>query len=281
MKKEYLQKITNDDLNEFIKMLKSINIQFDENKFRSIAINTIKYINGNKDTRNELRHIQELENKWYTSLETNKADYSVYDDVYYLADTWVCWKLYSRQYLKRIIDSRSMAKKTSQGYSDMKSIVQYLGNISKAVDLGCGIGYSTASMKQIFNCNIYGTNLKNTNQYKICEMLSKKADFILTDDITTIGQVDLIFASEYFEHFERPAEHLTEIYEHLRPKYILFANTFNAKSIGHFNIYKHFNQDYTGLQMSRLFTKQLKALNYKKVQTNCWNNRPNFYEYVK
>ena len=86
MKKEYLQKITNEDLNEFIEMLKSVNIQFDENKFRSIAINTIKYINGNKDTRNELRDIKDrlllLDIADYTGkIKLKKKTYNLRKDI--------------------------------------------------------------------------------------------------------------------------------------------------------------------------------------------------------
>jgi 2-polyprenyl-3-methyl-5-hydroxy-6-metoxy-1,4-benzoquinol methylase len=93
-----------------------------------------------------------------------------------------------------------------------------------------------------------------------------------------LGDIDLVFASEYFEHFERPVEHLIEVVEKLNPKYILFANTFNSKSIGHFDIYKHLDKDYSGPEMSKLFTKTLKSYKFKKVNTNCFNNRPNFYK---
>jgi 2-polyprenyl-3-methyl-5-hydroxy-6-metoxy-1,4-benzoquinol methylase len=263
MKNKYLDKIGKKDLIEFINLCKSLNIEFDENKFIGIVINTLKYLNGDTDARNELRLMQDLENDWYAKLNNNIVDFSVYDNVYYLADTWVCWKKYSREYINRI--------KKHINFYDIKTIA----------DLGCGIGYSSVALKQEYNCKVFGTNIKNTNQYKICEKISFENDFILTENIDEIGNVDILFASEYFEHFERPVEHLLECIYKLKPKHILFANTFNAKSIGHFNLYKHFNIDYNGRSISKLFTKTLNENNYKKIITKCWNSRPTYFSLIK
>jgi len=266
----YIDKITKQDLIEYILICKLLNIEFDEEKFQAIVSATLKYLNGDKSKRDELRIMQELENSWYQSLEENRPDFSVYDNVYYLADVWVCWKKYSRQYIKSIISDKSLAAKTS--------IKDNIGAINTIVDLGCGIGYTTAAFKEIFNCTVYGTNIKNTHQYKICQQISDQTGFILTDTISYIKEgADLVFASEYFEHFERPVEHLIEVLIKLKPKHFLFANTFNAKSIGHFNIYKHEDKNYTGKEITKLFSRVLKDFKYKKIDTNCWNNRPNYY----
>jgi 2-polyprenyl-3-methyl-5-hydroxy-6-metoxy-1,4-benzoquinol methylase len=274
----YINKIRKEDLQEFIEILKELNFEFEETKFKDIVNNTLKYINGDESKRNELRIIQDLENKWYNSLDNGQPDYSVYDEIYYIADTWVCWKKYSRQYLKNIISDKSMATKSSTGFYNLKSIKDEL-QVNSVIDLGCGIGYTTASLKEIFNCRVIGTNIKESKQYKVCEKIKDKAGFELIEDFSNIGQIDLVFASEYFEHFEKPVEHLLDVINNLKPKYIIFANTFNAKSIGHFNEYKHLDNSYTGKEISRLFTKGLKDNNYKKVHTNCFNNRPNLYKY--
>jgi 2-polyprenyl-3-methyl-5-hydroxy-6-metoxy-1,4-benzoquinol methylase len=274
---KYIDKISKKDLQEFVTMLKKLDFDFEEDKFISIVENTLKYISGDKDKRNDLRVIQELENKWYKSLEVANPDYSVYDDIYYLADTWVCWKKYSRQYLKSIFSPTSMATKSTNGYDNFKSIKDEI-QANSLIDLGCGIGYTTSSLKEMFNCKTYGTNIKDTKQYKICQVLSIINDFQIVENFDDLGDIDLVFASEYFEHFERPVEHLIEVVEKLNPKYILFANTFNSKSIGHFDIYKHLDKDYSGPEMSKLFTKTLKSYKFKKVNTNCFNNRPNFYK---
>ena len=259
MDNKYINKISKTDLIEFINLCKSLNINFDPIKFENIVLNTLKYINGDSSARNKLRELQDLENKWYEKLDNNIIDYSVYDDVYYLADTWVCWKKYSRDYIKRIKKHISIK------------------NVHKIADLGCGIGYSSAALKEEYNCKVYATNIKETNQYKICESISKKNDFILLENIDKIGIVDVLFASEYFEHFERPVEHLLECLNKLKPKHILFANTFNAKSIGHFNVYKNLNENYDGRKIVKLFSKTLIENGYIKIKTKCWNNRPTYF----
>ena len=126
---------------------------------------------------------------------------------------------------------------------------------------------------------MFCTNIKNTKQYQVCEIISNKTGFIISDSIDKIQSFDMIFASEYFEHFERPVEHLIYIIETLKPKIILFANTFNAQSIGHFNIYKHNNYQYAGGGISSLFINTLKIYNFNRIKTNCWNNRPNYFRY--
>lgn len=259
--KDFLTKISKEDLNDFVETCKRVGLEFDEMKFVRIALDTLKYISGDKTKRDSLRHMQELENKWYESLEKGEADYSVYDDVYYLADTWVCWKKYSREYIKRIIKQVD------------------LGQVNSVADLGCGIGYSTRALQETFNCVTYGTNLKDTKQYLICEEVFKDNDnCVLLDGFDSIGPVDVVFASEYFEHFDMPVEHLMDVLEQLTPKHILFANTFNAKSVGHFDTYYHFGAGYNGRGISRLFNKTLNNYGYEKVKTKCWNNRPTYYK---
>lgn len=264
MNNKYIDKIGRNDFNEFISICKTLNMDFDVPKFESIALNTIKYINGDKGKRDELRYMQELENRWYKSIEDGLPDYSIYDDVYYLADTWVCWKLYSREYIKSIISNKSLATKSTNGFYNMKSIKDEIGQINKIADLGCGIGYSTATLKQEFNCEVFGTNLKNTNQYKICEKISEINNFNLVENLEDVGLADMVFASEYFEHFERPIEHLIDVITKLKPKHILFANTFNAKSVGHFDCYKHNDEIYNGRQISKLFVKTLNQYGFLK-----------------
>lgn len=271
MNNKFLNKITQKDLEDFIEILEIFHFEFDKSKFKDIVSNTFSYLNGNKDKRNELRIMQDLENSWYNSLELNNPDYTVYDNIYYLADVWVCWKKYSRQYIKCLINNKVLLKEET-------TIKEYIGNIDTVVDLGCGIGYTTAALKEVFGCQLFGTNLKNTKQYQICEKISEIENFKLVENLEDIPKnIDLVFASEYFEHFEKPVEHLIEVISNLKPKHIVFANTFTAKSIGHFNIYKHNNLKYSGKEISRLFSRTLKQNGYLKVPTNCFNARPNIY----
>jgi 2-polyprenyl-3-methyl-5-hydroxy-6-metoxy-1,4-benzoquinol methylase len=280
---KFLDRARKQDLKDFVNLLNNLNIlSINENeKFIQLVEDRLKYIKSDKEKRKELSILQELENRWYQSLE-RKPDFSVYDDTSYLADLWVCWKNYSRDYIKSIISDKTLSTIDSYGFHhNRKSIKDYMTEIQVIVDLGCGFGYTTAALKETFDeCIVIGTNIKETKQYQVCKEIAKQSKFIIKENISQIGKADLIFASEYFEHLQRPIEHLIEILEKLKPKYILFANTFTTRSIGHFDTYIHNNKPYKGLEISKLFTKTLKGYKYQKVKTNCFNNRPNFYEYA-
>lgn len=208
---------------------------------------------------------------WYDSLDIDpkNPDYSVYSDPYYFCETWLCWIKYSKRYLKDIQLPRSMFG---------KSIVESMDNVRGVLDLGCGAGYTTSELKKIFpNASVYGTNMEGSCQFAMAKYLGEKHGFRMLGNHSGI-KTDLIFASEYFEHIQTPIEHLIEVLEGCAPKYLLFANTFNSKAIGHFNDYLHFGNKLSGKETSRLFSATLKVMGYGKIATQCWNNRPAFWQ---
>tara|TARA_R100000995_G_C3479228_1_gene122836 strand:- start:1167 stop:1985 length:819 start_codon:yes stop_codon:yes gene_type:complete len=211
------------------------------------------------------RYVKQLEDKWY-----NTFDYTIYDDQYYFTDLWACWNLYSRQYVLSIQKDKKIFEFLKQ-------------NIKSIVDLGCGIGYSTAMLKQMFPVfDVYGTNLPTTKQYNFCCEMGKTYKFQVTDNVQNINKkIDLIFASEYFEHIETPTDHIKKIIETLEPKCLFLANSFNTKSVGHFIKYKQQNnlstEIYDQSLASRKFNKFLRNLDYVSVKTTLWNNRPRLW----
>jgi len=245
------------------------NINID--KALRIIKSNINYYKGDKIKRAELVYLQEPENIWYNALKKNKIDYSVYDDHYYFTDLWACWVIYSRTYLKGIVKDNSLTANTS--------ILSLLKGINSILDLGCGIGYTTASLKQIFNnAIVYGTNIEDTKQYLFCKSMSKKYNFKIVPEISKINHsIDLIFASEYFEHIENSLEHLQDIIKKLNPKYFIIANAFNTRSVGHFIEYKYYGRIIKQDKISKLFNNILISNKYKKIKTKLWNNKPNIY----
>jgi|2_EtaG_2_1085320.scaffolds.fasta_scaffold03028_2 2-polyprenyl-3-methyl-5-hydroxy-6-metoxy-1,4-benzoquinol methylase len=250
-------------LEEYNKFQK-INIE----KAKRIIVETIKYYNTRGSIHNSYAEI--LEDRWYNALEEYKIDYSVYNDRYYFTDLWVCWKMYSRNYLRSIIKDEAVSRE--------------LKNIKSIVDLGCGIGYTTASLKQLFKrANVYGTNIEKTRQYKFCKSMSKKYNFKLASDISKINRkIDLVFASEYFEHIQYTTDHLLDIIIKLSPKYFYIANAFNTVSVGHFEVYKYrkgviatcfLSQQ----EVSKVFNKIL-SIKYERVKTKLWNNKPTLWK---
>jgi SAM-dependent methyltransferase len=221
----------------------------------------LRYAKGNI----ECTPLQYLTDRWYNSLSTNVPAYDVYADQLYLAEVFVCWQLYSRDYILRL----------------KKSNIFTLASIQVVVDLGCGIGYSTAALKEIFpDATVIGTNLCDTIQYKFAKSISKEYDFKLTSNLSTISNVDIIFASEYFEHFECPIDHLKDVLK-LNPKYLIIANAFGPKAIGHFDFYKINGISVDAKTTGKMFNRYLKDVGYSKMKTGFWNNRPAIYERVE
>lgn len=253
--------------NEFISICTQLFPAKNIKKLKEVAQTSIRYYSGDVNFRKQNRELMKLESIWYKSLRTHNPAYSVYGSDYYLSDIWACWAVYSRKYLTTIQNNTS--------------IISSLGKVRTVVDLGCGLGYTTASLSQIFSrSTVYGTNIKNTEQMIFCNTLADRYNLVIVDSIDAIqlNKIDLLFASEYFEHFESPIAHLFDVYTSLRPRNIIIANSFNTKSIGHFHSYVVNGGYVDESEVSRLFNKELISLGYVKQKTNLWNNRPAYWK---
>lgn len=265
-----LDNISEVHLREYFKKCSDF-VNIDVDSAVKLTKNFIKKHRGENVPYDDIKHMVDLENRWYNSLAQNKPDYSVYSDPYYYCEVWLCWKNYSRRYLKEISNQKSLFD---------KSIVDDMIDTKTVIDLGCGFGYTTIGLKEIFpTAKVYGTNIKDTPQYNIAKTFEQQKHINIIDDYADI-KTDLIFASEYFEHFDKPIEHLIDVLQKTNPKYLLIANTFNGKAIGHFNSYTHLNMLYDGKTISKMFNSTLRQFGYEKVETNCWNNRPNYWKKI-
>jgi SAM-dependent methyltransferase len=197
----------------------------------------------------------DLKDRWYRSILNGStgADFSVYEDHVYLSDIWICWVKYSSQYLKDLA----------------KLLPITMPNLQSILDLGCGFGYTTAALKQLCpGAIVVGTNLPSTAQFQIAQDVGLEYGFTVEETFTQ--PAELVFASEYFEHFQAPIQHLEEILRVASPKYLVCANSFNTDSIGHF-------LDYSGTPahlVGRQFNAVLRGHGYQQVETGFWNHRP-------
>lgn len=237
---------------------------------REIALASIRYYTAGKKDKEKFRVNQDLENRWYQSLDMGIPDFGVYGSAYYLADLWACWIVYSRRYLLSI-----QSVKTVSGLT----ILNDLGGIRHIADLGCGIGYTTAALKGLFpDAKVVGTNLDGTVQTRFARKMGKTYGFDIVPDIARIGgYADFVFASEYFEHILDPITHLNEVCTILRPKAFLIANAFGTISIGHFRQYSIKGAMVDGKDVPKLFDRELRSCGYEKVKTHLWNNRPTYW----
>ena len=205
----------------------------------------------------------ELSNKWYDDLEhqDTRNIYEVYNHDYYFIDIFNCFVTYSRDYIKRIIKSSHFSE-----LKDAKVIV----------DIGCGISYSTCLLKQIFpEAKVYAINLKDTKQWKFCEIMAQRIGFNLIESINDIPeQVDILWASEYFEHIYNPIQHVDDIINTLKPKHMIIAKPVNTWGMGHFTKYDVYGTTVNQDKISKIFNQHLESKEYQKIKCGIWNNKP-------
>jgi SAM-dependent methyltransferase len=260
------QYTTDDDLKEYLVRCKRFRNDLDIQSMFFDIKNTIKYHKQNGFITAKGTAAQQL---WYESLERGQPDYSLYDSEFFIGDVWTCWVAYSRKYLLSLNSPKSLATNKSI----RETFSPFIGRVA---DLGCGLGYSTAALKELFPLTlVYGTNIRDTCQWRLAEDLAKYRNFSLFTEIQ--NDTDLVFASEYFEHIENPIEHLEDVIRIGRPKVMVFANAFRSKALGHFNFYKHRGQTLPNTCIGRLFSKHLRESGYKRLETKLWNNRPDVW----
>lgn len=222
------------------------------------------------------KEIQDLFNRWYDSLNSGTPDYTVYGAYDYIAELWACWKVYSKQHLRNIQKPNSLFTRSISGDHMENRVI---------VDLGCGFAYTTAAITQIFNnAKVFGTNLEGTLQMDVAKQMAADYGFHMRGDpIELETEVDLAFASEYFEHFQNPIDHLDYVIKTINPKAMLIANAFGPKAIGHFDFYDVKINEIVGYEKidaktaGRFFNDRMKYHGFTKVKTKLWNNRPAYW----
>jgi hypothetical protein len=235
-----------------INTLKVNDFLIDYNNFKTIDIN--KAINIIKTYPKNDWHISILE------IWNDTYDYSVYNDEYYFCEVWFSWSKYARKYINQLIKC---------DYTN-----NFLKNNNSCLDLGNGLGLSSIYLKQQFNnLKVYGSNIKDTTQWNYNLQNTKKYDYDMISDLNELDNIDIIFASEYFEHIQNPIEHLKEVLK-LNPKMLVIANSFNTIAIGHFREYIINDELINEKLISRKFNKYLRDNGYTAKKLKFWNNRP-------
>lgn len=210
---------------------------------------------------------------WYQHLDNNDINsaYSVYDAENYYVDIIHCFLGYSRRYLRDLYKPKM---------PNGESFVDMTKNAKCVVDIGCGVSYSTAALKYMYpDADVYGINLKDTKQWKFCEDMGRKHNFSMIEHVKELPtEIDVLFASEYFEHILDPITHIQELCDISKPKYLVIANAFNTWSIGHFSTYNVKNDLIPQEKASKMFNDELRTLGYTKLKTSLFNNKPNIWK---
>ena len=219
-------------------------------------------------------NLPSLYERWEDSVKRGNPDFSVYGDDAYLNESFTCWKLYAREYIKSI--------KSYLTKSDCEIDVDEIHTI---VDLGCGCGYSVVALKSVFpNARVIGTNLKGTLQFELDKRMCEDVEGCsIVDESETLGlgSVDFVFASEFFEHLDNPTSLLENLIKVYNPRYFVIANTFTKMSLGHFEKYHWDDSIFEGRVVTYLFNDYLRSKNYKSLNTGFFNNRPRVWKLME
>jgi 2-polyprenyl-3-methyl-5-hydroxy-6-metoxy-1,4-benzoquinol methylase len=188
----------------------------------------------------------------------------------YIAEVWSCWIAYSREYMKRIIHPRGMFT---------HSLSDALASTQSVLDVGCGIGYTTAAWKDILpHADVYGFDWSGSPQLRIAQQVGADYGVTIIDSLNLVpSPIDLIFASEYFEHIEAPVDHLAQLITMFEPKSFLIANTFTNESVGNFRQYTVGGELLDGATTGRRFNAALRVFGYQQIETKLWNHRPSYW----
>lgn len=218
----------------------------------------------------EWKQEKTLTEKWYNSLKNNTPDYSIYDDLFYIGEAFWCWYLFSKRSIELL---RKPTKKNPI------SIVDEMKDVNCMIDAGCGLGLTTMMLKSLFpKADVFGTNVKNSFQWRIAQFLGDRFDFKITESFEMISGKHVVVALEYFEHFLEPLKELDR-FLFTDPSFIICANTFNGDpSPGHFIYYRIGEKEIDGRAMSVEFNKKMRESGYFQVKTGYWNNRPTVWK---
>ncbi len=262
------------DFSEATIILYSQYNRIDIDKAFALFKNLIKYYSSKKSDRLLSNPLLSLQERWYESLDNGFPDYGVYSDDYYFIDLMACYWIYSKNYIsclkKNVFDNKT------------KNLVTKYNNISSIYDLGCGLGHTTNDLKQMFtDSEVYCSNIVNTPQWYYCEENLIETINLIDGNENLNRHIDLVFASEFFEHIINPIEYLEKIINDNTPDIFIIANSFNTKSIGHFRVYKNDNVDIDQAKISKLFNNVLRSNGYIKEKTAIWNDKPSIWKRIK
>jgi 2-polyprenyl-3-methyl-5-hydroxy-6-metoxy-1,4-benzoquinol methylase len=262
------------ELLTYASFVHSIVPHIDMNVLIGLAEEATQYYKGSTNTRAQLRALQELEMRWYTSLADGAPDYSVYDDPYMLADVYACYVVYSSKYL-------ALLQKPGTIIGRDESFINLTQQHARVVlDLGCGPGYTTSALRQLYpHAQVYGTQLATSAQWHIARALGNVHQFTVVETPAHISKpIDVVFASEFFEHLYDPFTELRTLVDQCNPSYFVIANSFNTISVGHFHQYTDAHTLVPAKDASRRFNAVLRSLGYTKIRTKFWNSRPTLWK---
>ena len=197
--------------------------------------------------------------------------HDAYTNLFYLYSATVCYFYYSRAAIGVLFKNK-----------------EKLGKIDRILDLGAGNGLTSMKLSDVFNCKVYYNQLDGIQKEFAREMFIKYNSncTVLPEDRSferTNGKIDLVFASDFFEHLERPINYLENVIRNVNPKYIVTCNAFTAPHPDHIHPF-YFHKQYGGTiesiepkKISRRFNAKLRYSGYE-IYFKGWSGRPTVWK---
>jgi len=191
-------------------------------------------------------------------------DFSKYYSYEYLYIGLNCFKKYSK----------NCVLKTYEYLNDK--------NIKTILDYGAGPGWTTNLLQRLFpDAQVYYFNLEDDSsesdqniyftKYKV-----EKIKVLNSLDEVKNKKFDIIFASELFEHIEKPIDILRMLMP-LCSKYFITSNAFGPEAYGHFTSYDVDGEILLPRETSKKFLKEMRT-EFKDMKIKTWNSRPRIFE---
>ena len=172
------------------------------------------------------KHINEISNgldrEW---IESGFSDFSLYHRPDYLYSVINCY----------FIDSRNSIRKALKFFKENNIDISEL----EVFDDYNGLGFTTLDLIE--------SDFKNVSYFNDVdiqlEAFNKVLDFYNLEkpylDKDKSGKYDIVFSMEIAEHNQEPDEYMDEIMKMVKPGgWLILAQTFNPKWLGHFETYK-------------------------------------------
>lgn len=187
-------------------------------------------------------------------------------------------KYYSYEYLYVALNCFKKYSKNS-----VFKTFEYLGSekIEKILDLGAGIGLTTNLLQDLFpNSKVYYLNLEKSLQNDFFEKIKKKEIQIINNEEDLYdNKFDIIFASELFEHIEKPIELLKKTMK-ICDKFFITSNAFGPEAYGHFTSYSVDDVVLAPRETSKKFLKTIRE-EFEDMKIKTWNSRPRIFKRIE
>jgi 2-polyprenyl-3-methyl-5-hydroxy-6-metoxy-1,4-benzoquinol methylase len=173
---------------------------------------------------------------------------------------------FGKDYFKTYAEPRVVRMKTSffRGLMDYLKVPNGKG---RALDIGCGYGYSSSICNTEYGYEVYGTDI-SLHALGYAKKNSCMKGAVLCDvqnGFPFVGVFDLVMCFEVLEHLENAEKAIKNIYEALNPSGLFVASTPNPLTKSHWDS-AHADPTHIGLKSAKEWKSVLEVWGFSKIK---------------